>query len=757
MKISHLSLLLLPLLIATGCKKKPEAPAPQPDPAELSPQTSDTANAENPPVPETASNAAATQTAASGKVKCGKNEYDADTYKDWICLNGVMRCLNQNGCKYKGKSAPMRTYLMSPDELYCNNHRVMQDDLTGLRCLEQQYIETWIEDGAPDALSQYLTQNLSLRCNADKCGNLQRGEEAKMGEHRLSSFLIPNCEPTRMPPGTTCKNDKVYCGDAEFPGEEAWQWRCVQNQWLCIDDYCECAGGTHAAGKFGTCKDGKAWCGDKESDAIVNFKPTHYREGGYGKGYICQNNKWVCANPEGCGECEQYQTLNAKGKCEGKSVKPNIKLVECKEGNCPCGNGACPKDGACLTIPGKDPICTCGKYHEEQYCLDRDSFPFLSNNYGEFSCHENHESGSSGGGDYYYDVMCENEDGCHVLGETKIWEPPSSGDDDGDWVNDWTIDDLSVPSRYDDAHTKDAYDQAFLELEFGKCGRSTALEFKTSKALESSKDTMKLPSRDSCAIRKACDTMPVPRANRKNYTCDFIRDPQGAIRCYSWLNYNWVPIGLRCNADTGCTCNQETCAKGQLCVDGVCRYDTVYAQKTCQNVYPHLAPDEPGWQLEDEGGTARPEWEIIGEDSAPGQGLVHVLSPSDPDYDKYGDIANERDKESYWPDEYEIHEKVLFWDNYDTDVENILVTGNGTCICGYSEVIPKKLSDYKCVQSLGYVCLNPNGCECGSAQCQKGSLCLREGLCSSVVMDKGLNPEKISNYNDEEEDNPNDA
>ena len=76
----------------------------------------------------------------------------------------------------------------------------------------------------------------------------------------------------------------------------------------------------------------------------------------------------------------------------------------------------------------------------------------------------------------------------------------------------------------------------------------------------------------------------------------------------------------------------------------------------------------------------------------------------------------------YWADTYKIHDKVFYWDQYSDNVESKLGTINGTCICGYSEVTPKKLSDYKCVQTLGYVCLNAQGCACGKAQCQKGAL-----------------------------------
>ena len=56
---------------------------------------------------------------------CGEWTYDADKYHDWICLNGVLRCLYKDGCKYDDRLAPMRTYVTGSDhKLYCDGHEV---------------------------------------------------------------------------------------------------------------------------------------------------------------------------------------------------------------------------------------------------------------------------------------------------------------------------------------------------------------------------------------------------------------------------------------------------------------------------------------------------------------------------------------------------------------------------------------------------------------------------------------------------------
>ena len=444
-------MMFIGILICTGCSKKQEEPAPQlPTTAAEAAQQAHPGSSEGTTPPDTVQDAdnkgsepaAGRQTDNTVRIHCGAYDYDAEKYKDWICLNGVLRCLKKDGCRYEEQNitAPMRTLVLRigddkigyDDELFCDD--CVAHHAEGMRCLDEHIEHIYTSDIEPKRLHvmqkneyndfvEYIVKNRYLVCTSGK-GCEQGEQQVRLG----SSFHmeIPNCEPTRMLPGTTCKDNVIYCGDEAYPGvgttyytSELDGWRCIDNHWMCVDSFCECKGKNHSAGKFGTCRDGKAYCGDKEMDARIDQK-------GNDEGYVCQNGKWLCAKPEGCGKCGQYQTLSDKGKCEGKSVVPNIKYVECKTGNCPCGDGACPKEGACLTIPGKDPVCVCGQYHEQQGCHDRNYFPMFSNDYGEFTCQMHHESGSSGGGDYYFDVTCENEAGCHVKGETKIWEAPSS-------------------------------------------------------------------------------------------------------------------------------------------------------------------------------------------------------------------------------------------------------------------------------------------------------------------------------------------
>lgn len=739
MKHSIVVVILVSALLSMGCSKKQESPAPQANAPEATsqvnaPDATPQADVKNTPEAD-----------APGKLRCGKHVYDAKEFGDWICLNGAMCCLNKEGCSYKGQKAPMRTFVAGDDAaLYCDNSKVEVKDFAGLRCLDE-HIEHIYAEGLKDPETQsarlhmysededsefakYVAKNRYLVCTSDKCGDLKHGEKV---EHSWNDIRIDRdpCEASRLLPGTTCKNDIVYCGDTAFPGAFLDEWRCAKDQWICVESACWCAGENKYTGKFGTCKDGNPYCGDEIQTPPGSFPPI--------EGYICQNGKWACASPKGCGKCEQFQTLNAKGECEGKPFVPKIKRVECKDGNCPCGDGACPKGGSCLTIPGKDPICMCGNYSDwhPKGCRSYAEFPMYSNKFGEFTCMQGTTDGTSANA-YVWFVKCENAEGCHILGENDLWKPDDvrmeedSLSPDSFW---YAPEGNSVggnPKLY--LVNGEAYNEALKVPEQTKCGRNTALEFKQTNAIHQNRESQK----DSCEVRTACDTMPVPRADRKNFTCDFGHYHEQPYQCYSSVYYDWLPIGLRCHADSGCTCNHETCAKGQLCVDGVCRYDTIYAHQTCGNVYPHLAADESSRTVKEE--NLDSEIPIV-------LGGVHLYSPTDSDYAKYGDIADEIDPEQcHFADGYTIHEKMLLWDYYSTDVANKLVTPNGTCMCGYSEVTPKKLSDYKCVQSLGYVCTNPKGCACGNTQCQSGALCLREGLCSPVVMDKGLAPEKIS-------------
>ncbi len=620
MKVHYFIVILLLLSIGAGCAKKQEAPRSD------------------------ASEADASEPA--GKIQCGNEEYDA--YKGWICLNGVLRCFDKNGCRYGEKTAPMRSALVG---------------------------------------------------NA-----VQEAEDIQ---------VLP-CEPTHTMPGTTCKDGNVYCGEAVYPGAESGDWHCVQGQWLCVGEFCSC--GDRKTRKFGTCKDGVPYCGDKEMVAPKD------------KGFVCQDGKWVCATSDGCGKCAQFQTLDDKGNCEGDVAEPLVKRVECDKGNCPCGDGACPKDGACLTVPGKPPICICGDYLDDHDCADDVKMPVYSNKYGEFTCDYCTIDSALVHKELWY-LKCENKNGCHIQGEKEVWKPTLEFETESACNEDAFEAQAEEPEKYHLVKGDD-YNAALKEAELSKHGRKSALEFEQTGPEWLRTRNSKI---DSVMVRSVCDVTPVPPADRKNFTCDIL--PEKPFRCFSWIAFDMQPVGLRCKADSGCTCYNETCAKGQLCVDGVCRYDTAYAHNICENVYPHLAPDEP----------SRTEKEIGGMCDAVG-GIIHIYSPSDGRYDEFGDYSIEIDPEGcHFENAYDIAQRVFLWDKYSTDVSHKLVTPNGTCMCGNSVVTPAKLSDYKCVQSLGYVCINPNGCACGNAKCKSGALCLREGVCSSVVMEKGLAPEKITN------------
>ena len=585
------------------------------------------------------------------------------------------------------------------------------DEPTGkIRCGNEEY----------DAGKGWVCLNGEMRCfdmNGCRYGKQTAPMRSALVGNAIredvAAQLLP-CEPTNMMPGTTCRDDKVYCGEAVYPGAESGDWHCVQNEWLCVGEFCSC--GDRKTGKFGTCKDGKPYCGDKEMAAPKD------------KGFVCQKGKWVCATSDGCGKCAQYQSLDDNGNCEGEVEKPLVKRVECDKGNCPCGDGACPKDGACLTVPGKPPICICGNYRDDHDCADDVIMPVYSNKYGEYTCNYCEIDSALVHKELWYH-KCEKKNGCRIQGDQDIWELPLEFEKDSLCNEDAFEAQANEPEKYH-LVKGDEYNAAIKEAELSKFGRKSALEFEQGSSIGQRRGNSKV---DSAMVRSVCDVMPVPAADRKNFMCDIL--PNEPHRCFSWIAFDMQPVGLRCKADSGCTCYNETCDKGQLCVDGVCRYDTAYAQNHCENVYPHLAPDEPSRTEKEKGGMC----DAVG-------GMVHIYSPSDSQYDEFGDYAIEIDPEQcHFENTYDIAQRVLLWDKYSTDVSHKLVTPNGTCMCGNSVVTPAKLSDYKCVQSLGYVCINPDGCGCGNARCKSGALCLREGVCSSVVMAKGLSPEKITN------------
>ena len=58
----------------------------------------------------------------------------------------------------------------------------------------------------------------------------------------------------------------------------------------------------------------------------------------------------------------------------------------------------------------------------------------------------------------------------------------------------------------------------------------------------------------------------------------------------------------------------------------------------------------------------------------------------------------------------------------------------GILNCSDTLVSMQQKSQYKCWNGIGFVCHKAEGCDCGSAKCEAGAVCLKPDACTPVVM-----------------------
>ncbi len=371
--------------------------------------------------------------------------------------------------------------------------------------------------------------------------------------------------PGTLPRHTTCKNNKLYCG--ETPVDSTYlneNWGCINGKWVCTSSVCSC--GNEKVGKFGHCEAGKAFCGTTAQPIPWIFDENReYSRNLNSYGFICQNNTWVCASPGGCSisghECLQFQTYK-DGKCVGNDVRPKVSVQECINGDCPCGKGHCPMHALCV-----DGECICGK---PQLSNELSSVS-VSSDYGDFACAESLADNECLPDSYSYGLLCLKPNGCK-RSDGKILR--NKADIPDNVINDVKEGKPISPfyaSDLIDVKSSEADNKRILakleDLELSKCGRKTAEEMKRNISDEPKPSDVMTPYNFRCDIRYFCDTMPIPRAERKDYQC--------VVRKYRSMTcdaaaHDFKILGLRCTNSKGCACFDDKCSKGQYCFEGVC-------------------------------------------------------------------------------------------------------------------------------------------------------------------------------------------
>ena len=458
--------------------------------------------------------------------------------------------------------------------------------------------------------------------------------------------------------------------------------------------------------------------------------------------YYCHDGNWLCNEDGGCkcrgndidkddpcnGEIisnytEPYTPLDLPEEIIPRGEPLNYKLKSpaktCKNGNCPCGKGACARGDFCM-----DGKCYCG---DKDYIIRHTSKDWQvtiteSNDFGEFACNPKDTCGTTMGtatGMY----CCERKDGCTttLTKQTIPFQlcivPPQYYSDDNTGFHpasemdidvfelDYSGYDLSdddktmMPNQYKpeyfDAIAKTSIkvvDNPEIFLKF--CGSPSSEKFKKDDSLykaflkffkedeEYSRGYWPNSSFDDlpvrCDIRTNCPSYLVPKepaTERPKYTCEFVI---GVGHWGQYTEYYPNPIGLRCHHPDGCICDQTTCPNHALCKEGKCIYDDKYLQNTCGAYY-----------------------------------LINTTK--DPIIDE--------------ADEKRLRQGQLFFNHDYGMTQDIRLSSNGSCICGRSLLKQPDLSKYTC-DLVGYRCTDTNGCPCGSLTCKHNSYCIKPDYCS---------------------------
>ena len=525
-----------------------------------------------------------------------------------------------------------------------------------------------------------------------------------------------SCNSKKYPARTVIKDNKVWCGEQESP-EYIENYICQNGLMVCAADKCQCGGSTisqfdacienapafydKCMVRFTHCKelynrDSDMWCGDDPYFDVVagaedEDKDVSSNRDFYLDYYTCENGRWVCHNGAGC-SCGEAVRQNAGAKnlqacVNGKITdlpaytmlkpgEPKLEKVEkCEKGNCKCGDGACAKGAVCI-----NDTCYCGYTDGVLYSFTKDIGVTLmtGNDFGEFSCDYTLEVGSSAG-DSEAEMTCTRSGGCTTTITKKKYKKDETVSGDTQGPEKFNTSDLLRLCGRDSADKiklrTDIFDK-FAKVFVDSPGESTYFY-----VFNRDKKNIQF----ACAVRSACDTWPVPRANRDQYVCDIGIEEDTYIQ---YDSYKSSPIGLRCARPEGCVCNASTCPNNAICTTNGCTFDSQYIRATC-GISPMMTSDAQ---------------------------LIADAQKAIKDY-----IDNDNDGDPLKAPK-----------NYVKELNNtagISITADGACVCGNSTLLNPDLELYTC-DLYGYRCTSPQGCACGSATCAQNTWCLRPDMCT---------------------------
>lgn len=642
--------------------------------------------------------------------------------------------------------------------------------------------------------------------NGCRCGELKIGEltdTAKYGciENQLVCIDKDGCQcgDVICPEGAFCLNDTCTCGETPIGKQyDGRKYKCGDNhRAVCKDPQgCEC--GNAFTPKGGTCIDGRGYCGEV---------PIHTADLAFmNSGYVC--NAVVpqpeCANPNGCAcgnyTCPQHTACN-NGKCayqnirdldarlfsdshkysysglmlhttfepfveggtEYQSYEIGYNLVCQDMSGCRCGGNLCLYGEQC-TIDG----CMCGTESDDSDAEDfernlKEGYACLGNavvcNYCKAEiCNSNNYKSCA--------IVCSSEDGCKC--DEKICPmntqcisgdcycagelPQFNQEDIGDYQ-------CNRPNGEDDKGNDNLIVGLVCQSESGcRCGETYC------------------PLNARCTSDGCeCDGESIPvfdEESVRHYECLWEPEDNDGDK----YNDDHVDIitGLKCDSADGCKCGDTYCAK-----DSVCKSDGCYCAGLKMPVFDKADfgdylcyRDDDGYDKHNGlmcksesgckcGNTYCPEHTICTSDGCTCDSI------SLPNINEK-DIGNYKDIENY----------ICYFDDATRSgltcksesgcecgdhfcIEGAVCTTAG-CECGGMRIpdsemyIPDdELNEAKYVcEDDKLLCVNDNGCKCGTDNCKKYDYCIDNHCVSADELeDKDDDSEDNEDKDDDSDDN----
>ncbi len=342
---------------------------------------------------------------------------DDTRLSQWAAVGDIYRCVRPDGCELdSNKYSPYSEFRSGT--VYCGELSA-PDNPMGFECLKN------------------AQSNLLWVCTAEQCecGKIQIGKDqeciqntvlaANGGVYKTQTEFDRNdpvCDnihyseiPVEYKANFRCENGKWTC-----QGELI----CAEGSWFCVERghsypaLCRnfCAGEDY--GSYGACNgqregdDSIVPCETLKKDKYGDYINKHYNHlnestcNGYLGGY-CRHGYNSIKKSETCaawdfvkfgGELSNraYDIYRDYGSLYNFEWLEEVDAGVCIEGNCPCGDGACPQYSVC-----HNGQCICG--HN------------VGTNYGEFYCQievGNFETEWSLS--YEHVLICQNEKGCHT-------------------------------------------------------------------------------------------------------------------------------------------------------------------------------------------------------------------------------------------------------------------------------------------------------------------------------------------------------